>query len=131
MWTVQRYSVSLSVPLFNRFSTRNSIRSARLQVHSQEIQLEETKKSLYKEIQQAYYNALAAQRQCESSETALASAQTAFELVQRKYDNGKATATEFQEAKTNLSRAESNSIQSRYTFLFRQKILEFYRGKEF
>ena len=127
----QYLALSLSVPLFNRFSTRNSIRSARLQVHSQEIQLEETKKSLYKEIQQAYYNALAAQRQCESSETALASAQTAFELVQRKYDNGKATATEFQEAKTNLSRAESNSIQSRYTFLFRQKILEFYRGKEF
>ncbi len=127
----QYLGVSLSVPLFNRFSTRNNIRSARLQVHSQEIQLEETKKSLYKEIQQAYYNAVAAQRQCASSETALASAQTAFELMRRKYDNGKATATEFQESKTNLSRAESNSIQAKYTFLFRHKILEFYRGVEF
>jgi len=127
----QYFGVSLSVPIFNRLSTRNNIRSARLQVHSQEIQLEETKKSLYKEIQQAYYNAVAAQRQCSSSETALASAQTAFELMQRKYDNGKATATEFQESKTNLSRAESNSIQAKYTFLFRQKILDFYRGVEF
>ena len=127
----QYLGLSLSVPIFNRFSTRNNIRSARLQVHSQEIQLEETKKSLYKEIQQAYYNALAAQRQCGSSETALASAQTAFELMQRKYENGKATATEFQEAKTNLQKAESMAVQSRYTFFFRHKILEFYRSSDF
>ena len=123
----QYLGLSLSVPIFNRFATRNSVRSARLQVHSQEIQLEETKKSLYKEIQQAYYNALAAQRQCSSSDAALVSSQAAFELMQRKYENGKATATEFQEAKTNLSKAESTAVQSRYTFLFRRKILEFYR----
>ncbi|MBQ8050342.1 MAG: TolC family protein [Bacteroidaceae bacterium] len=125
----QYFGLSLSVPIFNRFSTRNNIRSARLQVHAQEVRLEQAKKSLYKEIQQAYYNAVAASRQCESSDAALSSAITAFDLVQRKYENGKATATEFQEAKTQYMRAESGQIQSRYTLLFRQKILDFYRGK--
>ena len=123
----QYFGLSLSVPLFNRLATRNSVRQARLQVHSQEIQLEQTKKTLFKDIQQAYYNARAAQRQCESSDAALASAQAAFELTTRKYENGKATATEFQEAKTHLQRAQATAVQARYTFLFRQRILDFYR----
>ena len=50
-------SMSLSVPIFNRFSTRNQVTSARLQYHNQQIQVDETHKTLYKEIQQAYYNA--------------------------------------------------------------------------
>lgn len=124
----QYIGMSLSVPVFNRFATRNSVRSARLQFHAQEIKLEQTKKSLYKEIQQAYYNAVAASRQCESSDEALASANTAFVLMQRKYENGKATATEFQDAKTKYMRAESQKIQSGYTYIFRKKILDFYRG---
>ena len=125
----QSLGVSLSVPIFNRFATRNAVRQARLQVTSQQMQLEETKKALYKEIQQAYYNALAAQKQCISSNAALQSCQTAFNLMQKKYENGKATATEYQESKTALQKAESTALQSRYTFLFRQKIIEFYRGR--
>lgn len=125
----QYFGVSLSVPIFNRFATRNSVRSARLQVHAQQIKVEQAKKSLYKEIQQAYYNAVAASRQCESSDAALSSATTAFDLMQRKYENGKATATDYQDSKTKYMRAESQQIQSRYTYLFRRKILEFYRGQ--
>ena len=125
----QSLGISLSVPIFNRFATRNAVRQARLQVANQQMVLEETKKALYKEIQQAYYNALAAQKQCISSNAALESSQTAFNLMQKKYENGKATATEYQESKTALQKAESTALQSRYTFLFRQKILEFYRGR--
>ena len=124
----QSLGVSLSVPIFNRYATRNAVRQARLQVAAQQYQLEETQKALYKEIQQAYYNALAAQKQCVSSDAALAASQTAFNLMQKKYENGKATSTEYQESKTNLQKSESTALQSRYTFLFRQKILEFYRG---
>lgn len=125
----QSLGVSLSVPIFNRYATRNAVRQARLQVANQQFQLEETQKNLYKEIQQAYYNALAAQKQCISSDAALTASRTAFNLMQKKYENGKATSTEYQESKTNLQKAESTALQSRYTFLFRQKILEFYRGQ--
>ena len=125
----QSLGVSLSVPIFNRYATRNAVRQARLQVANQQFQLEEIQKNLYKEIQQAYYNALAAQKQCISSDAALTASRTAFNLMQKKYENGKATSTEYQESKTNLQKAESTALQSRYTFLFRQKILEFYRGQ--
>jgi len=125
----QYIGLSLSVPIFNRFSTRNSVRSARVQLHSQQLQLEETKKALYKEIQQAYYNAVAAQKQCISSDVALQSSRTSFDLMSKKYENGKANATEYQEQKTALLKAEASAIQAKYTFLFREKILNFYRGK--
>ena len=124
----QYVGASLSVPIFNRFTTRNGVRSARLQVNAQQMRLEQAKKSLYKEIQQAYYNAVAAIRQCESSDVALSSASTSFDLMQRKYENGKATLADYQDAKTKYMLAESQQIQSRYTWLFRRKILDFYRG---
>ncbi len=123
----QSLSLNLSVPIFNRFQTRNNIRAAKLSVHTQELQLEQTRKSLYKEIQQAYYNAVGAQRQCLSTEASLNASQEAFTLMTKKYENGKANVTEYQESKTSLMKAESNAIQAKYTFLFRQKILEFYR----
>ena len=123
----QYFGFSLSVPIFNRLATRNNIRTAKVQLHSQEIQLQQVQQALYKEIQQAYYNALASQRQCQSSQAALNAAQTSFELMQKKYENGKASATDFQEAKTALMRAQSDDARARYTFLFRQKILHFYQ----
>ena len=52
---------SLSIPLFNRFQTRNNVRSARINIRNRELMMENTKKALYKEIQQAFYNATAAQ----------------------------------------------------------------------
>lgn len=127
----QYFGASISVPIFNRFATRNGVRSARLQVNAQQMRLEQAKKSLYKEIQQAYYNAVAAIRQCESSDVALSSASTSFDLMQRKYENGKATLADYQDAKTKYMLAESQQIQSRYTWLFRRKILDFYRGVTF
>ena len=127
----QYFGASISVPIFNRFATRNGVRSARLQVNAQQMRLEQAKKSLYKEIQQAYYNAVAAIRQCESSDVALSSASTSFDLMQRKYENGKATLVDYQDAKTKYMLAESQQIQSRYTWLFRRKILDFYRGVTF
>ncbi|MCM1313115.1 MAG: TolC family protein [Bacteroides sp.] len=120
--------ISLSVPIFNRFATRNNIRAARLQYRSQQLQLEDARKTLYKEIQQAYYNAIAAQRQCVSSQTAENASHSSFVLMSRKYENGKANATEYQESKTKYMKSVSERLQAKYTFIFRSKILNFYRG---
>lgn len=124
----QYVGVSLNIPLFQRLQTRNQVRQARLQVQNQKMQLEHVEKRLYKEIQQAYYNAVAAARQYQSSETALRSAQASYKLIEKKYENGKANATEYAEAKTRLMRAESNLSSAKYTALLRNKILNYYRG---
>ena len=126
----QYIGLSLNVPIFNRFSTRNSIRSARIDRENQQLQLDNIKKTLYKEIQQVYYNAVAAQAKYESSEVARQSSEDAFTLTQAKYENGKANITEFNEAKNRYLKAESDLVQARYEYLYQTSLLDFYRGKE-
>ena len=94
------------------------------------MQLDNTKKKLYKEIQQVYYNALNAQSKEQSSAEALQSTKDAFDLMQAKYENGKANITEFNESKNGYLKSESDLIQARYENLYQHALLEFYRGKE-
>ena len=124
----QYIGFSLSVPIFNRFATRNRVRNARIQQHSFNLQLEEVKKNLYKEIQRAYYNAINASTQYASSRTANQAAQLSFNLMKEKYIVGKANSTEYNEARTIWMKAISDFIQAKYDYLFRCKILDFYRG---
>ena len=119
---------SLSVPIFNRFQTRNRVKSARIQRTALSWQLEESKKALYKEIQQAYYNALASESKYKSSQLASESAEASFRLMSEKYANGKASATEYNEMRTAWMRALSDGIQAKYEFVYRSKILDFYKG---
>lgn len=121
--------LSLSIPLFNRFSTRNRVRTARLQRINQDLQLDNTKKVLYKEIQQAWYNALAAESQYNSSEAAVKANEESFRLMSEKFNNGKATFVEYNESKLNLTKALSDKLQAKYDYLFRTKILDFYKGQ--
>jgi outer membrane protein len=125
----QYLGFNLSIPIFNRFQTRNSIRSARLDRVNQQLQLDQTKKTLYKEIQQAWYNTVAAQAKLRSSDEARRASQDAFELVQAKYEQGRATITEFNEAKNNYLKTESDLTQARYEYLYQQALLQFYRGE--
>lgn len=120
--------VSLNVPIFNRFQTRNRVKSARIQHTALSWQLEESKKALYKEIQQAYYNAIAAESKYKSSQLASESAEASFQLMSEKYANGKAQATEYNEMRTAWMKALSDGIQAKYEFVYRSKILDFYKG---
>lgn len=124
----QYVGLSLSIPIFNRLSTRNRVRTARLEQTTLNWQLEETKKKLYKEIQQAYYNAVNAESKYQSSQVADEAAEASFKLMKEKYMYGKANATEYNEARTNWMKAVSDCVQAKYDYLFRTKILDFYKG---
>ena len=125
----QYVGLSLRVPIFQRFSVRNNVKNARLSLMNQELQLESTRKSLFKEIQQAYYNAVAAQAKCTSSLAAAQSAEQAFVLTREKYDNGKANVTEYNDSRARYLEAQSNYLQARYEAVYQAKLLDFYRGE--
>lgn len=126
----QYIGLSLNVPIFNRFATRNSIRSAKLERETQQLQLDNVKKTLYKEIQQAYYNTIAARAKYESSMEASRNNKAAFDLMSAKYEYGKANITEFNEAKNNWLKAESDLVIAKYEYVYDTSLIDFYRGKE-
>lgn len=120
--------LSLSIPIFNRFQVRNSVRTARIAISNRELVMENTKKTLYKEIQQAYYNATAAQDKYISSDKSVEANKLAFSYAEERYNAGKSTVFEFSEAKTKYTQSLSEQTQSKYNFIFSAKILDFYNG---
>lgn len=122
--------LSLNIPIFNRLATRNSIRQAKLQQSERALQLDETKKTLYKEIQQAYYNAVNAQAKYESALAARKAAESNFNMMTGKFENGRANATELEEAKTKRANAITSTLQAKYEYILRMKIIEFYEGNK-
>lgn len=120
--------LSLSIPLFNRFQVRNNVRSARINIINNQLKMENTKKTLYKEIQQAYYNATAAQEKYTASDKSVDATQEAFKYAEERYNAGKSTVFEFNEAKTKYAQSLAEQAQAKYNFIFRAKILDFYNG---
>jgi outer membrane protein len=75
-------------------------------------------------------NAVAARAKYESSTVAMQSSKDAFNLMQAKYENGKANMTEFNESKNNYLKSESDLVQARYELLYQQALIQFYRGHD-
>lgn len=122
-------SLSLSIPLFNRLSTVNSVKQARITVKNRQLALENEKQTLLKEIQTAYYNAVAARDKYVAAGHTAESARVAFDYEQAKYDSGKSTPYDFNTAKLRLEKARAQETQAKYEFLFRNKIFAFYNGE--
>jgi outer membrane protein len=126
----QYVGLNLSIPIFQRFSARNQLRSAQINYEDRQIQLESVKKSLYKEIQQAYYNAVGAQARYSGSKEGEESARVHYELTEEKYRVGKAGIADYNDARNAWLKASSEHIQARYQCLYQAKLLDFYRGEE-
>lgn len=117
---------SLNIPIFDSFTTRNSIRKAKVQQISAELQLNDAEIQLYKAITQAHAQAMAAEKRMKSSEVAERSTGAALDAMREKYNYGKANATEFEQAKSSYIQAVSESVQAKYESVLRRRILEFY-----
>lgn len=120
--------VNLSIPIFDAFSTRNSIRKARLQKLSAQLELDRQESELFKTIQLAYYQARGARDRFFAARKTLEKTSLSFEATKEKYSLGRATPYEFEQAKNNLYRTEITSIQAHYEYLLRHRILLFYQN---
>lgn len=118
--------LSLSIPIFDRFSTRNQVRSARIDESNARLSLENEKKTLYKEIEKAYTDALSAWEKLQSTAKAVAANQEAHRYALEKYAAGKSAVYEYNEIKMKLADALSKQSQAKYTYLLKEKVLTFY-----
>ena len=122
--------VSLNIPIFNGMKTKYRVKMTELSIADQQLDLENTEKSLRKEIQQAYGNVKAAQQKMAAMQNSLDASRVAYDYAKGGYDMGKKTLLELNESKIRFHKAESDLLQARYEYLYRCKILEFYRNAE-
>lgn len=118
---------SLRIPIFDAFSTRNSVRRSRIQKLDAELALEQRETDLQKEIQLAYYQAKGARERYLTSEETLEKTRLSFEATRERFDLGRATQADYEQAKNNLFKTEVTRLQAHYEYLLRAKVLQFYQ----
>jgi outer membrane protein len=120
--------VSMSIPFLNGWQVNKNISNSKLSVENSQYTLEGTKKQLYKDIQQAYTDAVAALKKYNSSYKAVSSSEESFRYTEQKFNVGMITPVDYNAAKTQLLNAQSEMSQAKYEFLFKTKVLDFYKG---
>ena len=118
--------ISLSVPIFDAFQTRNAIRRAKVQKINAELQAQQAEQNLYKTVQQAYVRADGAQKKLKAALVAESAADKAFKAMSEKYGIGRATPTEYEQAKIKALRTKAEALQAHFELILRNKILDFY-----
>jgi outer membrane protein len=120
--------LSVNIPIFNRLQIRNNVRQHRVAIVTHELAMENSKKMLYKDIQQAYFMATAAQEKYIASEKSVIASKEALTYTDERYAAGKSTVFEYNESKAKYAQSLSEQAQAKYNFIFRAKILDFYNG---
>ncbi|MBA7573822.1 hypothetical protein ES708_15620 [subsurface metagenome] len=126
----KQITLGLSVPIFNKLRIQRDISIAKVNMLDAQYNLKQTKQNLYKNIQQAYSDAVSALEKYYSSYDAVKSMQEAFDYANEKFDVGLASSIDYNIAKNNLSKTQSDLLQAKYEYLLRLKILDFYQGEE-
>lgn len=124
------FGFTLSVPLFNGLTTHTGVKNAKLSVLNAKLNQDLAKQNLYKTIAQAYTSAKAALAKYMASKKSVEASDASFKFADQKFNAGAITAFDYNTAKNRLVVAQSNLLQSKYEYILRLKVLDFYQGKD-
>lgn len=119
----------LSLPLFNGYSVRSNIKRAKISYLNVQLQLEQTRNTLRKNIQQAHADALAALKKYQATEKSVKALEESFRYTEEKFNVNMVSSFDYADAKNRLARSRSELSQAKYDFFFKIKVLEYYQGK--
>jgi outer membrane protein len=123
--------VGLQIPLFNNFIVKNNITQSKLSVDNSKYLLELSKRQLYKDIQQARNSAESALAKFGASQKAEEAQLESFSYTKQKFDLGLVNSVDYNTAKNQLTKVQSDKVQAKFEFLFRINILNYYMGIPF
>lgn len=122
------FSLSLQIPIFDKFRSKYTVNNARIGFTFAQLDLQQRKNTLYKEISQAHADAVGAMKKYMATEKAREAFSESFSSIDKKFNVGAANSIDYNTAKNNLSKSESELLQAKYQFIFKTKILDFYKG---
>ena len=122
-------SLNLSVPIFNGWQGRTAVTKAQIGVKSAEYDLELSKLNLRKTIQQAYADALGSLKKYNSANTKVSASKESFKYSDERFTVGMLNSVDYNNAKKDLEKAESDLLQAKFEYIFKATVLDFYMGK--
>lgn len=120
---------NVSVPIFNRFQTKNRVAKSLINKDIFETRLESEKLSLKQTIEQAFLDVKTALKTFEAAKISLDAQTEAFKNAQERYNYGDMTLFDFEQVRTRLVNAQAAMIRSKYDYVFKTKVLQFYSGE--
>ena len=125
----QNVGLAISVPIFNSGSARINWERAKLNIKQLELTKDLDNQTLKQNIYRAYTDAIAAMQKFNSDKKSVETSEKAFGFSQKRYDLNLLSTLELITSQNNLLRAKIQALYSQYDFLFKMKLLEFYRGQ--
>jgi outer membrane protein len=120
--------LSVNVPIFNGFSAKNNVSRAKLNFINAQVSEEQVKNNVYKSIQQAYTDAIAAQKKYYAVEKSVVALQESYDYSKKRFEAGVSNSLEFLTSTNNLTKGKVDLLQSKYDYIFKVKVLDFYAG---
>ncbi|MEO2050980.1 MAG: TolC family protein [Allomuricauda sp.] len=122
------YGAQLNIPIFNGWSTRNNVKRSKITLEKAKLQFEQDKLDLENTIQQAYVDVSTFEKAYVAALKTLDARTLAYDYAKERYDNGLMNAFDFGQAQARVDNARADVIRTKYDYIFRLKILEFYFG---
>ncbi len=120
--------LSLNVPIFSGWSAHTSINRAKITVLNAQLNADITRNQVFKSIQQAYTDAVSAQKKYYATQKSEEALQEANLYADKRFNAGLSSSLEFLTATNNLTKAKTELLQAKYDYIFKLKILDFYAG---
>jgi len=120
--------LQLNVPILNGFATRGRVERAKINQERTEYQLKQTELDLETNVYQAYNDVINAKKSFEAAQKTLEARKQAFSFSKERYEVGLLNTFDFYQSSIALDNAQSDVLRTKYDYIFRTKILEFYFG---
>ena len=124
----QNFGLSLSIPILNNFSVRSNVDRSKVNILRNENQLLQKKLDLETTINQAHKDAQGAMKAYTASKKSLESRKLSYDYARDKFELGAMSSFDFTQVKQRFESAKSDLINSKFDFIFKIKVLEFYFG---
>ena len=124
----QNIGLSISVPILNGGQAKFGYEKAKLNYKGAEITIEQANQTLKNDIYQAYYNATAALEKYNATQKAVATSQKTFDFASKRYELGLLNIFDLITSQNNLTKARYDMAYARVDYVFKMKVLEFYKG---
>jgi outer membrane protein len=125
----QNIGISLFLPIFNGYQTRNQISKAKINRQVADLNLQITQNNLEKTINQLIADRKAAKKRYTASSNSFNSLREAFKYNEEKFKVGLINSVDYNISKTSLARAENTLLQAKFDLIFQTKILDYYMGQ--
>ena len=124
----QNFGLQLNVPIFNGFTARNNVQRAKVAYERAQLNYDQSELDLERNVYTAYTDTKGAKESYEAAQKALEARKLSFEYAKNRYEVGLMNVFDFNQAQTLLINAQSEVLRTKYDYIFRTKILEFYFG---